>query len=121
MNFFKILLGTATILIIIYNIIQGILPEQNVKKTTTYVDSEPSIKNKTNSSITIEWQSQEKEIGSIQYGLIQYTYYTSKSELGPTNTHEITLEHLSECTKYYYHISSASMLFDKEEDRKSVV
>ena len=89
---------------------------KELQTNITYHDTETSISNLTKNSVLIAWQSQEKEVGSIEYGVIPNVYYTSKSEFDPKNIHKIKLESLNECTKYYYHVSSASVLFDKEND-----
>ena len=81
-----------------------------------YEDSEPRITNVQKHSVTLQWQSQEKEIGAIEYGIMKEIYYKSRTDIQATHNHEILLDFLDECTKYYYHISSESMIFDNENN-----
>ena len=115
MNLIKLALAIATLSIIAYNILY--IEDTNLAKVMTdtkYEDTEHSLLELSKDSVTIQWESQDKEIGAIEYGMIKGTYYKSKTDIEATHTHSITLDTLKECTKYYFHVSSKSMLFDKE-------
>ncbi len=111
MNYLKIILAILTILIISYNIIN------NVTKMTepSHKDTEHQVTSITKDSAIIRWESQSKERSNIEYGIMQNVYYKSTAETDATHTHKIKLDFLEECTKYYYHVSSETMLFDNEK------
>ena len=116
MIYLKILLGLATVAIVLYNIATSIQKTASpYLKNSIYEDSEHHITSLKKDSAIIEWKSQEKELGSVEYGIIKDTYYKSRSDTEATHSHSIKLDFLQECTTYYYHVSSASMLFEKED------
>ena len=114
MKFVKIIFAIVLLIALFFTINNNLNKNNKTINEIIYTDTEQYISNKTKNSIIIKWQSQEKEVGSIQYGIMKDIYYKSTTDIEATNIHEIKLDFLQKCTKYYYHISSASMIFDVE-------
>lgn len=77
-----------------------------------FVERQPYMVLQTQDSLTIKWQTPKKEIGKVQYGFFQDTLNNSLSEEKATDKHQIQIQGLKECTKYFYSVSSESMDID---------
>lgn len=114
MKIIKIIFAILLLIALFFTVNNNLNKNNKAFNEIVYTDTEQYISNKTKNSVIIKWQSQEKEVGSIQYGIMKDIYYKSRTDTQATNIHEIELDFLQECTKYYYHISSKSMIFDEE-------
>ena len=114
MKIVKIIFAIVLLIALFFTINNNFNKNNKTINEIIYTDTEQYISKKTENSIIIKWQSQEKEVGSVQYGIMENLYYISKTDIEETNVHKIKLDSLQECTKYYYHINSASMIFDVE-------
>jgi acid phosphatase type 7 len=79
-----------------------------------FVERQPYLVMQTKNSITIKWQTSNKEIGNVSYGVSPETLTNTRLENISTDKHSITLTKLKECTKYYYSITSSSDMIDNK-------
>lgn len=80
-----------------------------------FVPREPYTVMQTQNSITIKWQSNEFEIGSLDYGFFPDSLSKNIKDKKKTKKHSITISNLSECSKYYYRVNSDSLDIDNED------
>ncbi|MDA3908966.1 MAG: metallophosphoesterase family protein [Sulfurimonas sp.] len=79
-----------------------------------FVPREPYAVMQTQNSITVKWQSNEFEVGSLEYGFFSDALNKSIKDKKKTKKHSITISGLNECTKYYYKVNSDSLAIDNE-------
>lgn len=79
-----------------------------------FVERHPYMVMQTKNSITLKWQSDKEEIGSVAYGLTPDALTNVLFEQSATNKHHITLPKLQECSRYFYSVNSPSMSIDNE-------
>ncbi len=77
-----------------------------------FVERQPYMVMQTKNSITLKWQTQNEEMGSVAYGLTPQTLSNVLFEEKTTDKHRITIPKLKECTQYFYKVSSPSMTID---------
>lgn len=80
-----------------------------------FVPREPYTVMQTQNSITVKWQSNEFEVGSLDYGFFSDSLSKSIQDKKKTKKHSITISGLNECTKYYYRVNSDSLEIDNED------
>ncbi len=79
-----------------------------------FVPREPYMVMQTPTSITIKWQTPQKEKGEVHYGLTPDNLSKTVVEKSTTDKHSVTLDHLKECTHYYYSVASSSLDIDNK-------
>ncbi|MBL0709228.1 MAG: metallophosphoesterase family protein [Sulfurimonas sp.] len=80
-----------------------------------FVPRSPYLVMQTQNSITIKWQSPEREIGRVEYGFFSDILDKNISDLKKTNKHSIKISGLQECTKYYYKVISKTLDIDNSK------
>ncbi|NOR58978.1 MAG: serine/threonine protein phosphatase [Sulfurimonas sp.] len=80
-----------------------------------HVPREPYAVMQTQNSITVKWQSDEFEVGSLDYGFFSDSLSKNIKDEKKTKKHSITVSGLNECTKYYYKVNSDSLEIDNED------
>ena len=80
-----------------------------------FVPRAPYTVMQTQSSITVKWQSNEFEVGSLDYGFFSDSLSKNIKDEKKTKKHSITISELNECTKYYYKVNSDSLEIDNED------
>lgn len=79
-----------------------------------FVPREPYALMQTQNSITLKWQTPDIEIGKVEYGFFPDKLDKNIDDTKKTKKHSITISNLSECSKYYYKVSSKSLKIDNE-------
>lgn len=79
-----------------------------------FVPRQPYMVMQTANSITIKWQTSEKETGQVAYGLSPENLNHILMENITSDKHSITIPKLQECTKYFYSVSSSSLNIDNK-------
>ncbi|MDD3060688.1 MAG: metallophosphoesterase family protein [Sulfurimonas sp.] len=80
-----------------------------------FVERQPYMVMQTPNAVTFKWQTPEKEIGTLSYGLSSTTLDTKLSENAADKKHSLTLSNLKECTKYFYSLTSSSLKIDNTD------
>jgi acid phosphatase type 7 len=77
-------------------------------QVSAQVVRQPYLQVVTPNSIVVRWDSDSSRIGTISYGPSATSLTSSKSDIGGTLKHEITISGLSPKQKYYYSVAGAS-------------
>jgi hypothetical protein len=77
-----------------------------------FVERQPYMVFQTSHSVTLKWQTPQKEIGTLSYGLSASSLDTNISEPNIVDKHALTLSNLKECTQYFYAVHSSSLVID---------
>ena len=79
-----------------------------------FVERQPYMVMQTQNSIRVKWQTDEAEIGEVNYSTTEGKLSQNIQEKEATNKHSVTLTNLKECTKYYYSVDSKSLDIDNK-------
>ncbi len=109
MKIFKRVLLSLVVIVLIYGVGRlGVVTYDSY----VFVPRAPYLVMQTQNSMTIKWQSNEYEIGKVEYGFFEDTLDKNIIDAKETNKHSITILGLNECTKYYYKVISKTLEID---------